>query len=582
MWLSREDSNEAGKYHNDRAPYQREVLDTIWKQARTTLVWASQLGKTLILKIILGYYMHQEPSPILYVMPTLPLARTFSKRRISPMLRDVPVLRGKVKEARAKDSTNNALEKTFPGGVLTIVGAKSAASLSSNPIRIVLGDERDKWDISAGDAGDPFALAVQRTQNFDNRRIVDLGTPGIKDISPLEDSFENSDQRYYHIPCPSCGEFQKLEFGQLKWMKDGEGKVKDCWYECRGCKYKIVEQDKPQLLKHGQWIATFPDREHAGFHLNALYSPWLTWKDFAQNWSDAKHSNNPEILKQVINEKLAEWWDDKESAAPPSHELAKRIESYTAVPQRAVVLVGGVDVQENRLELLVTGWGEGEEKWHVDHQIIPGKSTQDSTWAALDRALSKTYTHESGVELSIVMVCVDSSAFTDHVYRYCKARQTRNVYAIKGIAGPEPIVSKPKIQGKQKILLYRPGVDTIKAILYQQLQIPKPEHGAPQPGYIHFNKQCDEEYFKQLTAEKLKLVKGRHKWVQFRANEILDLWNYNYAAFKLLNADIPKVAQSVARKAEEKKGEQPKPTQKKKKVKRSSWATMGGLLGRKF
>lgn len=582
MWLSREDSNEPGKYHLDRAPYQQEVLDAIWdpKTERITLIWGSQLGKTLILKIILGYYMDQEPSPILYVMPTLPLARTFSKRRITPMLRDVAPLRGKVKEARAKDSTNNALEKTFPGGVLTIVGAKSAASLSSNPIRIVLGDERDKWDVSAGDSGDPFALAVQRTQNFDNRKIVDLGTPGVKDISSLEDSWELSDQRRLHVPCPKCGEYQTLKFGSLKWAKDGEGRVKECWYECEKCKHKITETDKPVLLKNGRWIAVFPGREHRGYILSGLYSPWLTWKKLAQKWTDAKRSNNPEILKQVINEILCEWWDDKQASAPPTHELAKKIENYTVVPTRAAVLTAAVDVQDNRLEYLVVGWGESEEKWHIHHDIIPGKPTQESTWAALDKELAKTYAHESGVNLSILRVCVDSSAWTEHVYRYCKIRQARGVYAVKGIAGPEPIISKPRPQGRQKILLFRPGVDTLKAIIYQQLQIPKPD-GVPCPGYIHFNRECDEDYFKSLTSEKLVLRKGRHKWEKFRANEILDLWNYNYAAYKVLNPDIESVMRTIEKKAET-IDENTEPKRKTKKKRSSNWATMGGFLGRKF
>lgn len=242
MWLSREDSNEPGKYHLDRAPFQKEPLDVIGDNntRRVTLVWASQLGKTIMMKTIIGYYMDQEPSPMLYIMPTLTLARIFSKRRITPMLRDVQALRGKVREPRSRDSTNNTLEKTFPGGHLSMVGANAAASLVSQPIRIVIADERDKFPPSADEAGDPFALGVQRAQNFDNKKIIDLGTPGIKDISPLEDSWELCDQREYYVPCPHCGVLQILQFGQLKWDKNAENKVTRAWYECSHCRQSIV------------------------------------------------------------------------------------------------------------------------------------------------------------------------------------------------------------------------------------------------------------------------------------------------------------------------------------------------------
>lgn len=588
MWLSSEDSREAGKYHIDRAPYQRGPLDAMsdHRVERVTLVWASQLGKTIILLIIIGYYMDQEPSPILYVMPTLPLARTFSKRRITPLLNNVPVLRGKVKEARAKDSTNNALEKSFPGGVLTIVGAKSAASLVSNPIRIVLADERDKWNIAAGDAGDPFALAVQRTQNYDNRKVVDLGSPGVKDISPLEESLEASWQFKFHVPCPKCGLFQVLMLSGLKWEKDKHGKVSHARYECESCKVLIEETEKPKMLRAGKWMteregvkytleeAINAGASHIGFWLNALVSPWLSWKDFAQQWTNAKRSNNPEILKQAINEKLAEWWDDKQAVAPPSHELAKKVETYTRVPSRAVVLTAAVDVQDTHLIMLIVGWGENEERWHVHKELIPGKPTDPRTWALLDKELAKTYTHESGVELSIACMTVDSGNWTEHVYRYCKERQTRRVFAVKGFAGPRPIVDRPKPKGRSKTLLYDVGVDTVKSIIYQHLQIPKSDVAVA--GCMHFNQECDYEYFQSLTSEKLVLRKGKHAWVKIRANEILDVWVYNHAAYKILNPNIEAFEKDVKKRAEkkaEKRAEEPTKQKPKKKRRQSNWAT---------
>jgi phage terminase large subunit GpA-like protein len=598
MWLSREDSPEPGKYHLDRAPYQSGPLEAISDPLtkRITLIWASQLGKTLILKITIGYFIDQEPSSILYIMPTLSLARTFSKRRIGPMLRDVDALKGKVKEPRAKDSTNNTLEKTFPGGVLTLIGSNAAASLSSNPIRIVFGDERDKWPFSAGDAGDPFALAEQRTQNYENRKVIDVGTPGIKDISPLEHSWERSDQRHCHLPCPKCKTFQHLQFGQLKWEKDKDGRAVNVYYECKECKAKLTEADKLKMLSQGKWIADRPDRDHIGFHLNALYSPWLTWQEFAQSWLEAKASNNPEILKQFINEKLAEWWDDKSIATVSDDVLLKRLEGYSGIPKGALLLTAAVDVQDNRIEVLVLGWGPGEEKWHINHVIVPYKPSSKLAWDEVDKELVKTYRHESGIDMNIACVCVDTAGhFTQQAYDFCKRRQMRRVFAIIGRSGAgKPIIDKPTTKNKARVLLFTVGTDTAKELIYAHLTTERVENQEVNPGYIHFRTGeggCDEEYFKQLTAEKLVTKWSRGKstraWVQVRPrNEILDLFVYNYAAFRLLDADMEKLGANIQKKIERHKEEpekqEEKPAQKKTKGRRrSGWATMGGFLGRK-
>lgn len=586
MWLSREDSAEAGKYHLDRAPYQKGILEAVSHPnvKRVTLIWASQTGKTLILKIIIGYFMDQEPSPMLYVMPTLMLGRTFSKRRVTPMLRDVKVLKGKVREPRAKDSTNNTLEKTFPGGVLTIVGANSSASLSSNPIRILFADERDKWPFSAGDEGDPFSLALQRTQNFDNRKVLETGTPGIKDISPLEKSWDLSDQEHFLCPCPKCGIYQKLQFGQLKWTKNVEGKAVEVFYECSSCKAKLTEVDKPKMLREGKWVADKPGRDHIGFFLNALYSPWLTWQEFAQGWLDAVHSNNPEVQKQFTNEKLAEWWDDRSIPQVAEHKLWARLEEYEKLPEGVLALTAAADIQDNRIEVLVLGWGIGEEKWHIRHHTIPCKPSTRQAWDELDKEWARLYRHESGIDLQILRACIDTGGhFSDEVYAYAKKRQSRGIYAVKGSNQVGmPIVGKPTTKNRAHVLLFPVGTDTAKELIYAHLAIEKTKE-ASVPGYVHFRKtdpvECDEEYFKQLTAEKLvtQWLKGKstRKWVKVRPrNEILDLYVYNYAAFRLLNADMEALSENLKKKAEAQKDEvqeQTPPLRRKKKSRKSNW-----------
>lgn len=141
--LSKESSAEPGQWRTDRAPYQREIMDSINDpEVETVVVMSSaQVGKTEILLNTIGYFMDYDPSPIMMVMPTLDLAEAYSKDRLAPMLRDTPALKDKVKDARSRNSNNTLLHKKFPGGHITLVGANSPSSLASRPIRILLADE---------------------------------------------------------------------------------------------------------------------------------------------------------------------------------------------------------------------------------------------------------------------------------------------------------------------------------------------------------------------------------------------------------------------------------------------------------
>ena len=168
----------------------------------------SQIGWTSIIGNVVGYYVHQDPAPILVLQPTVNLAKSWSKDRLAPMLRDTPVLRGKLKDPRSRDSGNTILHKEFPGGHLTIIGANAPAELASRPIRVVLNDEVDRYPVSAGTEGDPQKLAEKRQETFWNRKRLKGSTPTIKGISAIERDYELSDKRRFFVPCVHCGESQ--------------------------------------------------------------------------------------------------------------------------------------------------------------------------------------------------------------------------------------------------------------------------------------------------------------------------------------------------------------------------------------
>ena len=180
------------------------------------------------------------------------MAGAFSKDRMAPMLRDTPALRGLVKDARARDSGNTMLHKTFPGGHITMTGANSPAGLASRPIRIVLCDEIDRYPESAGTEGDPVSLARKRTATFWNSKLVLTSTPTIKDLSRIEQAYLASDQRRYWVPCPDCGEFQVLKWANVRW---DEGKPETAHYVCEHCGSCLDEQHKTTMLQAGEWRA---------------------------------------------------------------------------------------------------------------------------------------------------------------------------------------------------------------------------------------------------------------------------------------------------------------------------------------
>ena len=173
--LSRESSAESGPWRNERTPYLVEPMDALTdpKVRNVVLVAASQIGKTEAELNFIGYIIDQDPSSILYVHPTLDDARKFSRLRIAPMIRDSSTLRRKVKDVKqGRGATaNTLLQKSFPGGLLTLTGSNAASALASMPIRYIIGDERDRWAVSAGTEGDPWELAKARQTTFYNAKI---------------------------------------------------------------------------------------------------------------------------------------------------------------------------------------------------------------------------------------------------------------------------------------------------------------------------------------------------------------------------------------------------------------------------
>lgn len=538
---------EPGKYRTVRTPYAREpmrCLSPAHPCKRVVTMVASQLMKTQIALNWIGALIHMVPSNILTLLPSLGLAKRVSSR-IGKTIKATPVLRERVAASRSRDSRNTMDTKEFEGGSLYVTTAGSAANLAELSARYVYGDEIDRWEVDVGEEGDPIELAETRGSTFGrNAKFYFSSSPTIKGASRIDDLFEGSDQRYYYVPCPTCGHMQTLEWERLHYSQE----FSVVHYECAGpdCDVLIEEHHKGDMLARGEWRAHAKgDGETVGFHLNALYSPlgWTGWKSLAKQFEKAKKAQakgDLEPMQVFYNTRLAKVWDSAQEQTKASVLIERaRREGFSlgAMPAAVMMITGAVDVQADRLEFMAMGWGVGMERWVIDHRVIAGDPSDERTWAVLDELLKERYRHPCGVGLGILAVAVDSGGHhTDEVYQFCRVRRWRNIFAIKGASKPgKPVIAqRPSMvdvtwKGQTErggAELWFVGTDTAKDWIYNRYPF---ESG---PGALHFANDLPDEFFAQCVAERkvAKYVRGhkRIEWIKGKAerNEALDLMVY--------------------------------------------------------
>jgi phage terminase large subunit GpA-like protein len=544
--LPAESSDEAGQWRTSRTPYLREIMDELSPKSHAedvVFMKGSQLGATETLINAALFYVAHCPCPILLIEPTITVSERFSKQRLQPSIRACPQVREKMGDPRSRASGNTTLEKDFPGGVLIIGGANSAASMRSMPIRVALFDEIDGYPADVDGEGDPVDLGERRTTNFSRRKRFYISTPTVSGMSRIEKRYEESDKRQYFVPCPHCKEMQVILWANIKFA---DRDPSTAHLVCTACGKVIKEHNKTWMLENGEWRRSNPSSEVPGFHISALYSPlgWYSWQNAVSD--HLKALGNPNKRKVWTNTVLGEVWDEAATSIDATH-IRKRVEKFNApVPAGVLVLLAGVDTQDNRLEVTTigAGWNVCLELWVIEHAIIHGDPGNAETWQMLDQHLSKNYVHENGTTLHVGCTAIDAMGHnTDMVYSFCAQREFRRVFPIQGKGGAgRPIVSRGSRQKRHKVYLFQVGVDSGKDMIYSRLKI---EEG---PGKIHFPDTLDETYFAQLTSEKriTEYHAGlpRSRWVlpQGRRNETLDCFVYSLAALNILNPNLELMA----------------------------------------
>lgn len=554
--LSPESSAEPGRWKTSKAPYQKELMDAISdiNIQKVVVMAGGQLGKTdaCILNSI-GYYMQYDPSPMMVLQPTIQMAETFSKDRLSPMIRDTPVLTSRVND-KSRNSGNTILQKVFPGGHVTMVGANSPSSLASRPIRILLADEIDRYPATAGNEGDPLILAGKRLATFWNKKEVFVSTPGIKGLSRIEVEYEHSTQDIWNVPCPMCNKLQPLEWSQIVFDKDN---LEEISMVCAECGVVSSEVEWKNKYKDGRFISTYPNRRVKGFHLNSLASLFIDWREVVEKFITAnneKKKGNIELLKAWTNTEMGQTWEEQGEQLEEEDLLNRREKYGCEVPEDVLFLTCGVDVQDDRFEVEVVGWGEEKENWGIQYKKIYGDLKSEGVWNELDEFLNQSFERADGARLKIGCTCIDSGGhFTNEVYKFCKPRYARRILAIKGKGGAEtPYYSKPSLSNREKTPLFVIGVDTGKALLFQRLNLQ-----TPGPNFCHFplevEKGYDEKYFLGLTSEKKIMTyrrgRAQYIWVikdnRHKRNEPLDCRNYASVALEIANPILKKSNEST-------------------------------------
>ena len=525
FYLSQKNSGNPGKWYT--RPYQVDILDSFTdrKHWMVSVMKSARVGYTKLLGIDTGYHMHHDPCPSSTIQPTQGDTENYSRDEIASLIEDIPVIKELFKNAKFRDGTNNLLEKHFPGGIWTGFGANSPGGFRRITRRVMRMDEVDGYPSDgAGKEGDQIALAINRTIDFWNRKVIIGSTPTVEDFSKIEYYFKQSDQRRRFMPCPHCGHMQFLIWKN----KDKPGgfwcehdKPETTVYICESCEKPIQHREKKWMDKNGQWrpTATAKDPGHIGFHIWAAYSYQsnATWEHLMRAYLNSK--DNPLQYQTFINTWRGETWKDLLASSVTADGLLARREDYggMALPEGVLCLTLGVDVQDDWLDWQLVGWGRGSdsdspgpepEAWVIGRGQIFGSYSRTDTWDQLTEMICDEYSFSNGAVLTIDATAIDSSDgdHTPYVYEYCKKMERKNVYAIKGSSqANKPVLGKgskteythkdrPR---KDSATVYILGTDIIKTRIMGRLR----HHQQMGPGYIHFPCDVDEDYFTQLTSE---------------------------------------------------------------------------------
>lgn len=546
-------SPEPGPWRTARAPYLAGIMDSFSDSTCSEIVFMkpSQIGGTEAIYNAIGYAIDRDPGSMIIMMPRKEDVRRISQNRLQKVITESPRLR---RYLPSSPDDFNIFEYRLRSMSIRLAGSNSPADLSETPCRYVLIDETDKCPRWSGREASPINLVVERAKNFYDRKIIKTSTPTTR-AGVIFQSWEQSDQRRYHVPCPFCEEYQPLGFmGGLRWSKgaspeDLEAGRARVWYECRACKRSMSERHKTEMLQRGRWIAERPESRIRGFQISSLYSPWVRWFEVASEFLRSK--DFPERMMNFVNSWLGEVWEERETETTADHVRACA-ESYAQgiVPSAVRFLFAGIDVQSDYLVGVIRGWAPGESSYLV-------RAFRCQSFDELQHIVFGTQyatAQDPAETMRVVLAAVDSGHRTDEVYRWVR-RNAERAIAVKGAPArmrlekplrESSIDRDPKTKRRLAKAVRLAHVDTI----YFKDKLARMIHSGPgDPSRFYVHEDPPEWYLEQVAAEHCvidrdrKTGEVRRYWVPRSssvANHALDCEVYAAAAEQFtFGAGIP-------------------------------------------
>lgn len=569
-WLAPGTSREPGRWRTSRVPFVKDIMDALSEHSTyRVVVWkkSAQTAATEIGLNWIGYTMDNSPAAMLCVMPTESQMKRNSKMRITPMIDATPRLSKKF-GSNKRDGDNTLLQKDLPGMSLLMAGANSPSGLRSMPVKKIMLDEINGYPMDLAGEGSPMGLAEARTNTYPDYKIYILSTPTVSGACAISEEYDKTDQNECWVPCPHCGTYFTFVWENMWWDGKGEDKkiknysdvAKTAHYRCPECEGKIYEGHKEWMLSKYEWRPSNPEQVSStviGFHINAMYSPFYSFERMVYKF--LKAGNNMTKLNVFTNTDLG--LESKPLTDAPKWDTIYHRSDPKIQPNRpsndVKFITVGVDVQLNRLEVYIIGWGYGKRRFDIDYRVFPGLVSTSEAWDDLDKVVNEFWSRPDGIELPMAKMCVDSSAYTSEVYQWC-AKHDRRVVPVKGqdslprvLGSVLPVHQTEAGKGITNLMLQHIGSSYMKTELYGYLMLNKTDEDVLGPdGYIHLQRR-DERFFKGLVAEEQRGkvdTKGRTKYEWYKIydrNEPLDTMNYARAAAALMGIDRARTPQEL-------------------------------------
>jgi phage terminase large subunit GpA-like protein len=578
--LSAKATARPGVYNPDLTPWVLGIFEALDDPATFEVNCMKSAQVAWTDGVLLNYLAKRidiDPCPMIVMFAKDQAAKEFNAEKFEPMVEATPRLADKIPITAKRDKDNRWQFKGFPGGFLKFVGSNSPSSVKSTPAPVVCVEEPDDCNTNVREQGDTITLLKERTKSFPRRKVIFGGTPTIEGFSRIEAAYKSSDQRKFWVPCPHCGEHQVLAWEHVQWQEDptaqhevyGHVNPATARYCCPHCSCLWTDAEKNRVVRKGEWRAGTPFRGVAGFFINELYSPFpgSQLARLVEKYLTAVHA-----LAQGDDTKMRAFRNNTEglpyayrSEIPEAQDLRQRAEKYAefTVPAGGLLLTAGVDVQHDRLAIVIRAWGRGEESWLVYWGELFGStlSPGQGAWADLDTLLQRDFRHASGAGLRVSAVSIDGSDGnrTEIVNAYVRPRRHHHYMTVKGASEQtddrREIYSTPrKVDPGKRNKMAKHGMETFivgtarAKDLILETRVKLPGEG---PGRMHWYESVRADYWEQLVSEvkaPSRLNRNRKTWTRKASvrNEGLDCEVYALHAARSLKTNLMHEAHWVA------------------------------------